>query len=1031
MDTSPDRASTPDYWRTLEEHDAFANGDHRIEELVHREFPNEAHALIDPVSRRNFVKLMGASMMLAGLSNCARQPAEKIIPYVKQPEEAIPGKPAYFATAMTLGGYGTGLVATSFQGRPTKIEGLNEHPSSLGATDIHAQASILDLYDPDRQDTVSHLGNVSTWATFVSGLALQMAGLGNPDGDGLRIFTETVTSPTLEWQMNRLRASLPKVQWHQHDPAGRDNTRAGARLAFGKYVDTLYDFTNANVILSLDANFLTEGPGHVRYARDFAASRDVDANGGTMSRLYAAQSAPTLTGANADHTTTLRYPDIETLARVVAQKVDVQGVSADEVATRELSTAWVDALVADLIGNKGHGIVLAGEGQPPVVHALAHAINEQLGNVGQDSPVNHIESVEAEPTDQQESLAQLVTDMNDGKVAILLILGGNPVYNTPGDIDFAAAMDNVPYRVHLSIASNETSHLCHWLIPEAHYLEAWSDVRGHDGTASIVQPLIQPLYSGKSSHELIAALMGEQFNGSLPIVKEAWRNKHGSEAFDPFWYNAVGAGIVPESASNTATTRHQNSFPNHEFTPSGTGLDILFRLDPNIYDGRFANNAWLQEIPKPLTKLTWENAFHIHPQTAREFELRHEDFIEIELNGNTVQGPVLYQMGHAKGAITVHLGYGRAMAGKIGTGLGFDAYGLRTANAPWFGSNAAVRQTGRQHLLAKTEEHNHIEQSLVEQGQKAQDRHLIREATFEHYNTQNEFAQHMGHPAPDENNTLYKPDEKKYDGPGWGMTIDLNRCTGCNVCIAACQSENNIPVVGKDQIAKGREMQWIRLDRYYSGEIDGGHNAYGDDNLGVAHQPIPCMHCENAPCEPVCPVGATSHSREGLNDMIYNRCIGTRYCANNCPYKVRRFNFFKFSDVTTPQLKMMRNPNVTVRTRGVMEKCTYCVQRINIARIDNKRSNIERVEAGLPSQPIADGQIVTACQAACPSQAITFGNIQDPASKVAQAKANPRNYALIGDVGTRPRTTYLAKLTNPSPALSSNGSATSQETSEH
>jgi Fe-S-cluster-containing dehydrogenase component len=915
-----------------------------------------------------------------------------------------------------------GVVATSFQGRPTKVEGLNEHPTSLGATSLQAQASILDMYDPDRQDTVSHLGNISTWTTFVNSLALEMAGLGNLDGEGLRILTETVTSPTLGWQLKMLQATYPKAQWHQHDPVSQNNTRAGALEAFGEYVDTIYDFSSADVILSLDANFLVDGPGHVRYARDFADGRDADANGGVMSRLYAAQSSPTLTGASADHTTTLRHPDIETLARMVASAVGVADVAIDETASHEISAQWVSALVADLQANEGHGIVVVGEGQPPAVHSLAHAINAQLGNVGDDGPVNYIDSVEVAPVDQQASLSSLVADMNNEAVSLLLILGGNPVYNTPGDVDFAAAIDKVPFRAHLTVSGNETSHLCHWVIPEAHYLESWSDVRGHDGTASIVQPLIQPLYGGKSSHELIATVLGEQTNGSLPIVQSGWRALRGGENFDAFWHDAVSTGVVADSAKRSARVALKGSIAAHTYVAKGSGLDVLFRLDSNVMDGRYSNNAWLQEIPRPLTKLTWENAIHVHPQTAKELELSHEDFVELEVNGQSVRGAIMYQVGHPRGAVTIHLGYGREMVGSVGSQeKGFDAFSLRTSDTLWFGVNGAIRKMGRRHLLARTEEHNRIEQSWMEQAEKAHDRHLIREATLESFKATPDFVSGMGHPAPDESNTLYKPEEKKYDGPGWGMTIDLNRCTGCNVCIAACQSENNIPVVGKEQIAKGREMQWIRLDRYYSGSFDDAKTAYGDDALGVAHQPVPCMQCENAPCEPVCPVGATSHSREGLNDMVYNRCIGTRYCSNNCPYKVRRFNFFKFSDTETTTLKMMRNPNVTVRTRGVMEKCTYCVQRINIARIDAKREDRE----------IADGEIVVACQGACPSQAIQFGNIQDATSKVSIAKSSPRNYSLLGDVATRPRTTYLAKLTNPSAALGGNGSASASEAGGH
>jgi len=1016
------------YWRSQREHEAMSAPDAHDEvlDLVHREFPSQVGEMLDPVSRRGFMKYMGASMALAGLSNCARQPAEEIIPYVKQPEEALPGKAQYFATAMPLSGYGMGLVAASYDGRPTKLEGLAEHPSSRGATGLHAQTSILDMYDPDRLDTVTYQGNINTWNTFVVSIAAELNRVSDIDGSGVHILCETMTSPTLAWQMKRLRAAYPNVKWRQYEPASAHGAREGALMAFGKYVDTLYDFTRAEVVLSLDANFLTEGPGHVRHAQDFAATRDAENNDGKMSRLYVAEPTPTLTGASADHKTTLRYPGIETLARAVASRIGVPGVEVDDGALSTLPAPWVDALVSDLESHKGRGIVVAGNQQPGVVHALAHAINAQLGNVSDDGPVTHIESVEFAPTDQRASLAGLVEDMKAGKVKILLILGGNPVYNTPPALDFAGALEHVGFRAHLSIASNETSNLCHWVIPEAHYLEAWSDVRGHDGTTSIIQPLIAPLYGGKTVHEMLAALFADDVVASHDIVQVAWRAKRGEDGFKKFWRAALSKGIIEGTASPPARVTPKGNFPKHAYAKKATNLDILFRLDPHVYDGRFANNGWLQELAKPLTKVTWENAIYLHPQTAKALDLRHEDLVELSHNGQKVHGPVLYQLDHPKNAVTVHLGYGRTRAGAVGDGIGFNAYTLQDPASPWFGVDASIHKMGRRHQVARTEEHYNIEQSLRSQGEKAEDRHLIRQATLAEFNKKSEdgeyinrdFAQHMGHQFDAATFTLYDPEEKKYDGYAWGMSIDLNKCTGCSVCVMACQAENNIPVVGKDQVMRGREMQWIRIDRYYTGDFDGGQTETGDDALHAVHQPLPCMQCENAPCEPVCPVGATSHSREGLNDMIYNRCVGTRYCSNNCPYKVRRFNYFKYADHSTPQLKMMRNPNVTVRGRGVMEKCTYCVQRINIARIDAKREG----------RAINDGEIVTACQAACPSRAILFGDQSNPKSKVSLAKASPRDYALLGDVGTRPRTTYLAKLSNPSPALAPAGG---EQPSEH
>lgn len=988
-------AQRPTYWRHFSEYD---RGE-QVDEFVHREFPSQVNELLDPVSRRNFFKVMGASMMLAGLAGCARQPEEKIVPYVKPPEEAIPGKPQYYATAATLGGYAIGLVATSYEGRPTKVEGLREHASSLGKTDSWAQASVLDMYDPDRLDAINYAGQISTWARFVQEVSAKVASLDAAAGAGIAILTETNTSPTLAWQIGKLQAQYPGAKWYQWDGLGTDNTRRGAQLAFGEYVDTIYDFSKTKVVLSLDADFLSEGPGRVRYSADFAKARDYDANGGSMARLYVAESSPTLTGSTADHTLTLRFPHVETVARAVAEKLGVPGVSPHDIKQHAIPEAWLNALVADLGAAQGAAVVVAGEQQPAIVHAIAHAINEKLGAVA-SGVVKYIEPVEQNPVIQLDSITELAGEMTKGNVKLLVILGGNPAYSTPHDLNFAEAIEKVDLRVHLTESTNETSDLVHWVVPAAHYLEGWSDARGHDGTVSIVQPLIQPLYNGKTSHEVLAVLLGNDTATAYDLIRESWTAQRGPEGFENFWRDSLGAGYVADSAARPKRVQHKLQFAAQELVKE-EGLDVVFRLDASALDGRATNNSWLQELPRPLTRLTWDNAIIVHPDTARANKLKHEDVAELTVGNKTVTGPVLIQFGHPKNVVTVHLGYGRKQCGVVGKGVGFDANAIRSAKSPWFTTGGVLSGTGKTYLLSRTEEHWNIEQSLAEQAEAAERRHLIRETSLTNYEHNKEFAKQMGHPAPSPEFTLYDPVEKDFNvDHKWAMTIDLNKCTGCGVCTIACQSENNIPVVGKDQVRNGREMHWIRIDRYYKGDLATGE-------IETVHQPVPCMQCENAPCEPVCPVGATMHSQEGLNDMVYNRCIGTRYCANNCPYKVRRFNFFKFADHTTPQLKMMRNPNVTVRSRGVMEKCTYCVQRINIARIDAKREG----------RVIADGEVVAACQQACPSEAITFGNMKDPESKVAKAIANPRNYALIGDIGTRPRTTYLAKLRNYSPAL--------------
>ncbi|MBK8048252.1 MAG: TAT-variant-translocated molybdopterin oxidoreductase [Anaerolineales bacterium] len=966
------------YWRGLEElldTEAFR-------EFLHREFPRQASEWLPSLSRRRFLQLMGASLALSGLTSCAGAAPEKIVPYVRAPEETIPGHPLFFATAMQLGGYALGLLAQSQLNRPTKLEGNPDHPASLGATDAFAQASILTLYDPDRAQEVTHEGNLSSWADFLAALGPQLERQRTKGGAGLRILTESVTSPTLYSQLQAIQTQFPNAVWHQYEPVNRDNVYAGAQLAFDTAVEPVYRLDQASVIVSLDADFVSAMPGHVRYARDFASGRRVETSSERAhNRLYAIESSPSLVGAEADHRLALRAAEVETFARALAQAVSDEA-AVDEDRATVIPEDWVAAVAQDLLANTGAGLVIAGDHQPPIVHALAHAINDRLGNAGKT--VYYIAPVVANPVNQTESLRALVDAMAAGKVELLLILSANPVYNAPADLGFPDALAQVPFRVHLGLYADETGAQSQWQIPETHYLEAWSDGRGHDGAATIQQPLIQPLYAGRSAHELLDAVINPEPRSDHDIVREAWRQRAGSGDFDAFWQRSLHDGVVADSTGSPVSVTLSNfdlSTPAVPLTP-GT-LEINFRPDPTTWDGRFANNGWLQELPKPLTKLTWDNAALFSPTTAAEFGLASGDLIELSYRNRTVQAPVWIQPGHADGAVTVHLGYGRTHAGQVGTGAGFDAYALRTADAPWFGGELAVRKVGEGYALASTQLHHSME-----------GRDLVRVGTVEEFACDPGFVAAMDHTA--EVISLYpEPIQSEY---GWGMAIDLNACNGCNACVTACQAENNIPIVGKEQVLKGREMHWIRLDHYYEG---------APEDPATLHQPVLCMHCEKAPCEVVCPVAATIHDQEGLNTMTYNRCVGTRYCANNCPYKVRRFNFLEFSDFTTESLKLQRNPNVTVRARGVMEKCTYCVQRINGARI----------AAELAGRPIADGEAVTACQAACPTQAIVFGNIHDPNSRVAKLKASPLNYGMLAELNTQPRTTYLAKLRNPNPAL--------------
>jgi MoCo/4Fe-4S cofactor protein with predicted Tat translocation signal len=1022
-----------EYWRSLE----AAAGTPEFQQYLHREFPENASEWLDPVGRRGFLKLMGASLALAGVSACTRQPDEVIVPYVRQPEELIPGKPLFFATAMPLSGAAAGLLVESHEGRPTKIEGNPDHPSSGGATDVFAQAAILDLYDPDRAQTITNLGEIRPFGAFVAAMRAMVNGQQARQGAGLRILTETVGSPTLAAQIREILARMPRARWHQWEPAACHNAREGSRLVFGAYFHAQYAVEQADVILTLDADFLCSGAGGLRHARAFASRRRIDGDASKLNRLYAVESTPTNTASKADHRFPLRASEIERFARALAARVGVGG--GDGATPPKGADAWMRALAGDLQAHRGRSLIVAGEAQPPAVHALAHAMNAALGNVGRT--VVYTQVAEAQPSNQLAELQELVGEMNAGRVDFLLILGGNPVYTAPSDLKFGEALHKVTLRASLTSHENETAALCQWNIPEAHFLEQWSDVRAEDGTASIIQPLIAPLYQGKSAHEVLAALTDRPERSGYEIVREFWAKQSGLATAAPTsaptreaQIAPTGtAKIAPKSEAGIAPTRqvgpaptafapaptpvlsefdrqwrrwlHDGGIANTAFTPQNPsavanasppkplaaqsaegirGLEVVFRPDPTIYDGRFANNAWLQELPKPLTKLTWDNAALISPTTAERLHLVSGDVVELKHGGRAVRIPVWINPGHADDCLTLHLGYGRRRAGKVGSDTGFDVNALRTTAAPFIVTGVELTRTGERYDLACTQDHWSLE-----------GRNLVRVGTRAEFEKDPRFVHKMEH-IPLTGLSMY-PDFK-YEGYAWGMAIDQGVCTGCNACVIACVAENNIPVVGKAQVLNGREMHWLRVDRYYTGDIE---------NPDTYHQPMPCQQCEQAPCEVVCPVAATAHSDEGLNDMVYNRCVGTRYCSNNCPYKVRRFNYLLYSDFTTPSLKLARNPDVTVRSRGVMEKCTYCVQRINQARATAIRED----------RRIHDGEVLTACQSACPTDAIVFGDINDPESRVSRLKKNALNYALLAELNTRPRTTYLGIVRNPNVAL--------------
>jgi MoCo/4Fe-4S cofactor protein with predicted Tat translocation signal len=978
--------SGPQYWRSLEE---LAQSDGFVE-MLHREFPRQASYLPEGTSRRDFLKLMSASMALAGLSACVKQPLEPIVPYVRQPNEIVLGNPLFFASAMPFGAYGSPVLVESHEGRPTKIEGNTEHPAGLGGSDIFMQASILDMYDPDRAQIISYLGEIRSWSDYNLSLKGSLNSQNAVKGAGLRILSAPTSSPTMASLMDDIKAAFPESKWIQWEPVNRDNVRAGSMLAFGQYVETRYNLEKADIILSLDGDFLSSGfPGFLYYARQFAGRRNPDLKE-KMSRFYSVQSTPTNTSGKADHRLPVRASDVQSIAAAIAA-----GSCPACTHTGTLTPSqekFVAAVVKDLQAHKGAAVVIPGDNQPPVVHALAHFINQSLGAPG--NTVTYTDTVQVKPQDGTAALKELVGEMNSGKVDMLLIMGSNPVYDAPADFGFADAMDKVPLRIQHGLYSNETSDHVQWLIAGTHYLEQWGDTRSFDGTASLIQPLIAPLYNGKSEYEFINALVGSPETAGYDIVRKYWQGNVKGD-FDTTWRKALYDGYLPNTAFPVKTVAAKGGNIPPVNGVSAQLMEVMFRRDPMIYDGSRANNGWLQETPKPISNLCWDNAVLISPNQAKQSGLVTGDIIEIEVNGRKVNGPIWPQPGHPDNAITVYLGYGRTKAGHVGTDVGFSGYKVRSSDASWF-APVNIKKVGEGFGFAHPQGFQYIDYSDLPKGtEPLKNRHIIRKATLEDFIKNPNFA-HEDIESPGPEMTLYT--NYQYTELKWGMTIDMNSCVGCKTCIVACQAENNIPVVGKEQTMRGRQMQWLRVDMYYEG---------GTENPTMYYQPIPCQQCENAPCEVVCPVGATVHSTEGLNDMVYNRCVGTRYCSNNCPYKVRRFNFLLFQDFTTPQYKMMRNPEVSVRSRGVMEKCTYCVQRITKGRITAEREN----------RKVTDGEVLTACQQACPAGAIVFGDLNDPESRVSKLKAQQRNYQLLEDLNTRPRTTYMAVVQNPNPEI--------------
>ncbi len=985
-------ATGKSYWRSLNHLAATKE----FSEWVHREFPANASEMLDGNSRRTVLKLMAASFGLAGLTAC-RRPVEHILPYAKGVEDMIPGHPYFYSTVMSFAGGVSGLLVESHDGRPTKIEGNPDHPGSMGAATAMQQAAILGLYDPDRSSVVLEGGKESNWANFEA--AVKALPLG--DGAGLRFLSETVTSPSLSALRIDALKKFPKAKWIEYEPISRENERAGLSMAFGQPVEILPRFDKAKVVMALDADFLgLDSPTVVptkqfSKGRRFSSEEDFE----KANRLYAVESQFSLTGANADHRLRMRSGEVKQFAMDLASALGaVPGLNVMQ--TGDKRTKFLAAVVKDLKAAGPGALVVAGARQPAIVHAIAAAMNQSLGSAA----VSYAKPL-GDPADSGvEAFKALTTEMASGQVQTLVILGGNPAYTAPADVQFEIAISKVANSIHLGLDDDETAAAAKWHVPEAHFLESWSDARTTEGAVAIQQPLISPLYDGKTAAEIVALLIDAKDKKAYDIVRNFWQAQWPAKEKEAAWNKALNDGIVAsakpaEAAKVSVDAKKLASVAGAEAKAPATGIEVAFYPSASAWDGRFANNGWMQEAPDPITKLTWGNAAMISPAMAREQKLEDGDGISISRGNYKLEAAVMVQPGHIDNAISLAIGYGRVRCGRVGKDVGFNANLIRTSDAYWFADGFSIAATGKKFRHATTQEHS-IPGDHDHNAEHLNDRPIFRETSLEEYKKEPKVIEEMSEvPAL---HSIYP--EWTYDkGNQWGMAIDLTSCTGCNACVVACQAENNIPVVGKDQVMRGREMHWIRMDRYYTGP---------EDDPQLVEQPVPCMQCENAPCENVCPVAATTHSPEGLNDMAYNRCVGTRYCLNNCPVKVRHFNFLNFHKHDSPEFAMAQNPDVTVRMRGVMEKCTYCVQRIQETKIKAK------IEG---RRPIKDGEIVTACQQTCPADAIVFGNVNDPESRVSKLKKQERNYAMLAELDIKPRTTYLAKLRNPNPELTQNG----------
>lgn len=1036
------KATGKRYWRGLEEYAESPE----FHSWLEREFPAGANEFWGgDTSRRSFLKLMGASMALAGLglSGC-RRPEAHIVPFTETPEWMVPGKTVRYATAYPGRRGALPLLVSSYEGRPIKIDGNHLYKPTTGGTTGFAQASILDLYDPHRSKIwkkdgkkVSAEDRNQMWDELKGALDKQ-------GGKGVAFLVDKVMSPTRDRLRDQLLQLYPQLTWTEYDPLlGRDEEKAKS-LAFGENIEILPHYDKADLVYSLDCDFLGTDEGGVSAVKAFSKKRKVRKPTDKMSRLYVAENRFTMTGGVADHRLCLQRSHIPGLVVEIAKVCVKEGKTSPALESAIASSKaklpdhidkkWVEESAKDLVAHAGKSIVNIGSTHAAPVQLLVYSLNEALGNLGKTMTVRF--APEKQEHTQFASIAEMAKQVDSGAVETVVILGGNPVYDLPKVGAYKELWKKVKKIVRWGLFDDETSAIAHWQIPAAHYLESWGDTLSLDGTYLSIQPLILPLYGGISQIEFLSKLMGV-VELPMELVKETFRNRLSSEPADEYdfkalWERFVHGGFLEEQTPKKVIPSLRMGRVAKYLSRNGIQpgvdkdeLELVFVPSYSMDDGRYIDNAWMQEAADPITKLTWDNAILINPKTADELGLESKmvrgiqtsDIVRVKVGDKVVEGPILKNPGHARNSITVSFGYGRTSTGFVGEDCGYDAYKLLDYDFHGFASEGVSieKVDKKEQKLAVTQEHHSME-----------GRAIVREAPLDYYKKYPDFTSYLGveghSPVPIE--SFYEPPPLT-DEHQWAMVIDLTSCTGCNACIVACQSENNIPVVGRDQVMKGREMHWVRVDRYFSGSDEDAH--------AMLNQPVSCMHCENAPCETVCPVNATVHSEDGLNVMVYNRCIGTRYCANNCPYKVRRFNYFDynqreldkiynppFSEVwgapspkgSPETVKMSKNPNVTVRMRGVMEKCTYCVQRLQEAKInakvkarDSKNTRIKR------------DSVLVACQQACPADCIVFGDKSDPGSAVSQHIKLDHNYSVLGYLNVKPRTTYLARLRNPNPRM--------------